>query len=333
MNIAYRRCAGPVIPWLLALTISLLAAFPAFAATYEYLLVGNQAGNIVRYDAATGSFVDELVPRGRGDLSYVMGMAIGPDGYLYVGDGPRIMGGDAWVRKYDRHTGAYMGVFASGAALTLPIGITFGGDGNLYVSDDDNEVLRFDGRTGASMGVFSSILAPGNAFRGSAWGADGNLYVAQLWGGLLRFDGHTGTLLDRWPVAQTFSPHYIAFGPDGLLYLSDYFAGNIDVYNPTDGAFVRSLFGSALDGVAGLAFNEKGDLFAASLFSNSISKFAGPSSFGSVVAQGRPLNDPFALVISSELSPVVPEPGVHALMLAGLGVLAFAMRLRKGAGR
>ena len=53
------------------------------------------------------------------------------------------------------HTGAALGVFATGNGLDAPIDLAFGRDDNLYVaSTNANQVLRFAGGTGAFLGVF-----------------------------------------------------------------------------------------------------------------------------------------------------------------------------------
>ncbi len=62
----------------------LLLSFPLYAQD-QYLLVSNREGrDILRYDAETGAFVDVLVKAGSGNMNVPMGMALGPDGNLYV---------------------------------------------------------------------------------------------------------------------------------------------------------------------------------------------------------------------------------------------------------
>ena len=56
------------------------------------------------------------------------------------------------VLRYDSSTGAFLGAFVSegSGGLFGPVGLTFGPDGNLYVSDEiTSQVLRYDGSTGA----------------------------------------------------------------------------------------------------------------------------------------------------------------------------------------
>ena len=61
-----------------------------------------------------------------------------------------------------------MGTFASGSGLVAPGGITFGPDGELYVSDfASGSVLRFDGETGTFIDTF---VAPGAGELILPWG-------------------------------------------------------------------------------------------------------------------------------------------------------------------
>jgi hypothetical protein len=58
--------------------------------------------------------------------------------------------------KYNGTTGAFLGAFVGpGSDLSLPRGLTFGPDGNLYVANfGGGNVDRFNGSTGAFIGTF-----------------------------------------------------------------------------------------------------------------------------------------------------------------------------------
>lgn len=319
-------CLGhPAIRWLFVATVSVLLAMPAWASRQAFLLVSNREGeNILRYELATGAYVGVAVAKGAGGMSTPFGMTIGPDGFLYVaGWYTEHSAPDARVLKFDAWSGRYLGTFASLADMKAPADLSFGPDGNLYVSDGYNKVFRFDGSTGASMGTFASVDAPGNSFRGSAWGPDGNFYAAQIWGGVARFDGSTGALIDVLAVGRTRNPNFVAFGSDGLLYLSQYWSGDIDVYNPASGRFVKTLGHAAMSSPSGVVFDDEGNLYAAAYGSNAIVKFTGGA--GSVFAQGRPLKGPIDMVITS----AVPEPATWAVLLAGLAAVGGAARRRR----
>src|SRR5690348_3046407 len=95
------------------------------------------------------------------------------------------------VLRFDQSTGAPLGTF-SPSVVGAPTGLTFGPDGNLYVSDfGGSDVVRFDGVTGAFMGDFVSPRSGGLVRpEGLAFGPDGSLYVANVTAGpaVLRYD-------------------------------------------------------------------------------------------------------------------------------------------------
>jgi outer membrane protein assembly factor BamB len=119
------------------------------------LYVGSRGTNeVLRYSAATGSFLGVFVTSGSGGLAgpAVEGLSFRPDGKLYVASRDSNS-----VLRYDATTGAFYDTFVlpnSGGLQTVK-GMTFGPDGNLYLSSGDtNQVLRYSGTTGAFMGVF-----------------------------------------------------------------------------------------------------------------------------------------------------------------------------------
>lgn len=312
---------GCILRWVVVGLAMLLLVSPVFATT-EYLLVDNREGrNILRYDAETGAFIDVLVKAGSGGMNVPYGMTIGPDGDLYVASThtETYPSPDPRVLKFDSYTGEYLGTFASDPKMILSNSVAFGPSGDLYVAGYDGSVptvFRFDGETGTSMGIFATGHS-GDSFYDLAWGPDGNLYVSSLVGHIDRFDGVTGASLASLSTSHTGSPNGVTFGPDGLLYTSDYFGGHVDAYNISTGEWVKSYFG--LSGAHGLVFTADGDLLVSSYFSNEILRFEDDSSTGTVFTAGHPLHGPLDLVTLP-----VPEPSTYAMLLAGLGLLGFA---------
>ncbi len=315
---------GQIMRLLISGFAALLLSLPLYAQD-QYLLVSNREGrDILRYDAKTGAFVDVFISAETGGMNVPYGMTLGPDGDLYVTSTRTEIfpDFDPRVLKFDSHTGAYLGVFASNSAMSGPADLTFGPDGNLYVADSSANVFRFDGNTGASMGIFASGH-PGDSYRGLAWGPDGNLYVGTVADHFDRFNGVTGVSMGILPAPQANSIHNVAFGPDGLLYGGDYFGSSVYAYNMVTGEFVKSFDG--LGGANGLAFNSNGELLVSSYFGNEIMKFGNDSgTSGVVLTSGHPLNGPLDLVVLA-----VPEPSTYAMLLAGLGLLGFVTRRKK----
>jgi sugar lactone lactonase YvrE len=148
------------------------------------------------------------------------------------------------IIKFDETTNTFLGNFTTPGVggLRSPDDLTFGPDGNLYVSSGgssslslldptyptDSAVLRF-----SPTGEFLGVAASGNGLTrpyGNAFGPDGNLYVSSFrTNQILRFDGKTGAFLDVFASDNTNGsgsenglngPNGLLFGPDGSLYVT-----------------------------------------------------------------------------------------------------------------
>jgi DNA-binding beta-propeller fold protein YncE len=124
-------------------------------------------GRIVRFNGQSGAFIDEFVPLNSGGLEHPLAHVFGPDANgdgrldLYVTDEEH-----GNVVHYDGTTGAFLGEFVpkGSGGLVLPLGLTFGPDGNLYVADasglDSGPILRFQGPSGSTPGAFMDAFVP-----------------------------------------------------------------------------------------------------------------------------------------------------------------------------
>lgn len=191
-----------------------------------YVGNGDIADSVLRYDGATGKFIDTFVESGSGGLNNPHGIGFGPDGNFYVASGF-----DSRILRYDGVTGAYLDEFvaAGSGGLDKPRTIVFRPDGLLYVgSDFTDQVLRFDALTGEFVDVFVARGAGGlDAPYRMSFGVDENLYVtSQKTNEILRFDGSTGHFLDVFVSAGSgglIEPRDVAFD-NGFMYVSS--AGN-----------------------------------------------------------------------------------------------------------
>ncbi len=199
------------------------------------------------------------------------------------------------ILRYNESTGAFVDQIdpKNQANLFEPVGMVFGRNGNLYVSDrqfiskpgNPPVVLQYNGTTGAFQSDFASqnIGSP----RGILFGPDGDLYAADGGVGsngnatIDRFDGRTGAFLNYFVSAGSGGiahPGFMVFGPDGNLYVGDVHAGQILRYfgpnsaNPgapdpvpgqTGAIFVPPAVGG-LDAPQGITFGPDGNLYVAS---------------------------------------------------------------------
>jgi hypothetical protein len=186
------------------------------------------------------------------------GVAVGPDGSLYEGD---------YYNNQILHfsaTGTLLGSFGS-AQLIAPQGLTFGPDGNLYVTCTNGPTNGFVDKFSPS-GTFLGMFVPGGSgglsnAKQIIWGPDGSAYVTSYFNSeVIRYNGTTGAFLN---VFATGGGGFegLAFGPDGNLYVSSYGNNAIYRYNGTTGALMGTFVsGATLNGPYGLVFDSAGNL-------------------------------------------------------------------------
>lgn len=152
------------------------------------------------------------------------------------------------VLRYDGTTGAFLGVFASGAVIDGPEGITVGPDGNVYIASEYSANVTKWSPSGAYLGEF---VSPGEGGlmgeQDLEFGPDGNLYVMShivpesdsIW----NFDGTTGAFIGM---------HGLGGGP-GHTHGMSWRASDGDLYQgQLNGPYVINHFDGATGGLEGV---------------------------------------------------------------------------------
>ncbi len=245
----------------------------------ELFIAANNSNRILRFDATSGTFIDEFVPAGYGGLYWPDGVIFGPDDNLYVTSATNAANaGPRGVLRFNGSTGAFIDAFVPPGSGGLQVATyqTFGPDGNLYVSDyGDGTVKRYNGITGAFIDVFASgAFAP----QGLQFGPDGNLYVADQVN-VRRYNGLTGAFIDLFVLSGSGGlnqPQGLVFGPDGNLYLSGYLSGAVLRYNGSTGAFIDVFAsGNGLVSPQGMAFDPAGNLYVGDVNNGQVLRYDG----------------------------------------------------------
>ncbi len=112
------------------------------------LFVGNVADSRVhRFERGTGRSLGIFASQG---IAGAHDVAFGPDGAMYVSNAF----GFPSIVRFDGRTGAPLGAFVNDTAMTFPLGLTWGNDGDLYVANQGgHSVRRYDGRSGVLLAV------------------------------------------------------------------------------------------------------------------------------------------------------------------------------------
>ena len=202
-------------------------------------------GEIKEYKASNGKFLGNLFPTGLTGKFNPRAVVFGPDGSLYVSAFDTANPLVGYVVKFDTSTGSSSvvafnngdGIADPGETQDLhrPEGLTFGPDGNLYVTsfradaNDIDRILVLNGTTGKFKDEINLDSAGGDRAFAQAivFGPGGNLFVpisgnGPDTGAVRRYDVTTDTYTNFVaPGGPLGSPWYLTFGktdPATLAY-------------------------------------------------------------------------------------------------------------------
>ena len=181
--------------------------------------------------------------------------------------------------------GAVLAMALSGlasGAMAGPVGAV----GDLYAvataTSSTPMILQYDGETGDFVGTFAT--RGGGGLGSMAWGPNGNLFVIHgittLWWRVAEFDGETGAFIQN--VMETDPPQSpsdltigkgMAFGPDGDLYIGDFWLGTVTRYDGTTFTEIASTPEGSVGTPSGIHFAPNGNLFVLSGGLNTIREY------------------------------------------------------------
>ena len=277
-------------------TVSRLAgnvlAVPEFTTTDPAgnIYIGN-SGNKSVVKVTPQGVASVLVPRG-GGIGDPVGMAFGPDGFLYVGDD------ELHTQRIDKVAAdgtvtLFVDLSQSGAE---PQGMAFDSHGTLYVSDSSaGNILKIapDGTVSIWLTTSEDIALP----EGLVFDPAGNLVIANAAFGNILKAAPDGTLSVFVPASALLSaPQGLAYDGNGTLYVSNSPGGTVPagiVLVKQDGTVEQYATGVAgLGNPIGLSYQAPNLLYtvdyqSGSLFSLSVPEPSGaPASLAAAVLPG-----------------------------------------------
>jgi DNA-binding beta-propeller fold protein YncE len=185
------------------------------------------------------------------------------------------------VYWFTERTGQFISTF--GGLLSLPHGLAFGPDGNLYVASAGNDaVLRYNRTNGQFIDVF---IPTGTGLDYPVWleFRGDSLYVSsQLNNQVLRYNATNGAFISALVSSNSNGglngPSGMTWGPDGHLYVVGRFGNHVMRYDGTNGTFLGAFVPAGGGGLAqpfGCQFGPDGNLYVVGGNNNRVLRFHG----------------------------------------------------------
>jgi hypothetical protein len=292
------------------LTVLLFAGLLVSPALADLIVTQGTLG--VAHYTNDGVSLGTLIAPGTGGLSDARGVAVSPAGDLYISDFA-----NSDILKFSAG-GAFLGAFASGANVDVPLGLAFGTGGDLFVASAGavSNIARVDKSTGL---VTNASFTSGNVLvlGGPQYLTFGpSLAVTDIAGHLFRFDPVTGIATSGGGFDN---PVGVAFDAAGDLFMAQRISNNVLKFPSGGGApSIVVAMGAFAGAPADIAFGPDGLLYIAA--TDAIYRFDVSGANGVLVDSfgtgGRFL----------AFTPSVPEPGTWALMAIVLALMACYRR-------
>jgi sugar lactone lactonase YvrE len=270
MRLKFTHCVFPLIIFL----INSYSSSFAQIIDYEMLVSSRNTNSVKRFNGQNGEYIDDFVPANTAGLSLPQDIRTGPEGNILVSGR-----GNTSILMFDKVSGDFIQPFTSGYTLDNPTKITFGPDGNLYVSQwgtMKNKVVRFNGSTGEFIDEFTPSL---NLALGHAWDSDGNLYVACYGSKDVRQFDTSGNFSGVFTEAGHLQgPTYLWFDGKGNLFVEDWILGSVIQFNASTGVFIKT-FISGLTNAEGYAFGPDSNLYLCDWTENKVNRYSPDGTF------------------------------------------------------
>lgn len=323
----------------------MLGPRPAKALAAAALLIGGVSLPATWADAVTPAAPSHATSFGQfgggpGDFNGPEGVAIAPDGSVFVADSF-----NSRVQKFSRSgtTVTFQQSFGTyGSAngqFDMPTGIAVDVDGWIYVADHDlHRVQVFDSSMAHryTWGTFGST--PG-AFKnpdGIAVSASGTVYVVDSVNNRVQYFTRSGTYLGGWGTAgagagQFNIPRQIAIAPDGGVLVTDQNNGRVQMFSAT-GTHITTL-GAGGTGPGqfqfpvGVAVDRNNHVFVVDRYQNNLERWISPpapatsayvSSFGSDGSGPGAFDDPHGAALTRDGYLVVADTGNNRIQMFDL---------------
>ena len=179
--------------------------------------------------------------------------------------------------------GAALAMAFSGVAMAGPVGA----EGDIYIVGSwingngftAPQVVQYDGPTGDIVGQFAA--RNGGQFNGMTWGPNGNLYTSQQIGfsgrwRIAEFDGETGVFIQNVlniTNAGLSVAKGLTFGPDGDLFVGDFFRGRVARYDGTTFQEIAATPDGSIGTPSGMHIAPNGNLMVLSGGNNLIREY------------------------------------------------------------
>lgn len=280
---------------------------------------------------AAGGFKHFLPKEVGAIFNYPWGIAVGPDGSIYVVDTD-----NHCIQKLDSN-GNFItkwGSFGWGdGQFYYPNSIALGSDGSVYVADTENHRIQKFDSSGTFVRTWGAEGSGNGQFyqpSGIAISSDGYVYVADTGNGRVQKFDSNGRFISMWGGfgrgdGQFNEPYGIGVGSDGYVYVADTYNDRIQKFD-ANGQFITK-WGSSGSGdgqfywACSIAVGTDGSVYVADAGSDRIQKF---SSSGTLITKwgiygigDGEFNGPSGIAVGIDNSVYVTDSGNNRIQKFG----------------